>query len=281
MAVGIRERPSRFQQPCQPIMGLSVRRLLGDDCSVGGDRSGLGRCSSIAANLRQAAGTAPARARRRSRALRAIGWGRGIVARRDDQDRQAADPFAVRDDRLETTVKVSQDRTGFRRRADRAADDCFHRTERPRGNDTDPLLLQVLPDQAWTGENIALLDSSQALPSPERRLIEVVGHAVRQGKPGQKLVVSGVDDERVGPPCQTGELQVHRLQRGPFLGQDLDPEPVRRYCFPQLTADDRADGEPILVRDAQGARLADDDDQDLVTRAALARRNRRGNAGRR
>ena len=76
--------------------------------------------------------------------------------------------------------------------------------------------------------------------------------------------MSGENDKCVRPLGQTGEFQVHRFERGSVLGQDLNPEVVRRYRLLEFATDDRADGKPIVVRNAQSARLADDHNPNLV-----------------
>ncbi len=65
MAIGLCERSGRFEQPCQAVMGLRVRRLFGKDFAVG--RDGTGRVAFLVrANLGQSMEQGPPRCSSRS-----------------------------------------------------------------------------------------------------------------------------------------------------------------------------------------------------------------------
>ncbi|HEX3446736.1 MAG TPA: hypothetical protein VHS97_00690 [Isosphaeraceae bacterium] len=177
----------------------------------------------------------------------------GLVCRRHDQDRQGADPVAVRHDCLEPTPKIVQNRRRLDRTADRWVDELM--TEGKRGRTVQPVFADKLIGQVVEGraQRGPVGDSRQPeacsliLP-PLSLLFEASG----------ELIVPRVDDDRIRTPGQPCQLFVLHLQRISRIGQDLARETTVGDRLLQLPGHDLAYRQPRPVGLSHRARTTED-----------------------
>ena len=161
-----RPRPAYRRAPAagQPEVGLGEARV-----SLRGSRRIRRRPGSASlVSAARAARNVSATHRRSSvevggRQRRPAGLEARLVGRRDDQDRQGADPLAIADDRLEPTAEVGQDVGRLRRAAQGRVDELMAAGQRRRL--VQPVLADDLVGQAARGESTRMPDKPGAAAS--------------------------------------------------------------------------------------------------------------------
>lgn len=110
LAISLFKCPGSLQELGQSVVGLGEAGLFGDQVTIAG-QGALGVGGLLAAYRqelsREGIANTPGRRRRQERA---VGFVRGIVGGRQDQDRHGPDPFGIRDECLQASAEVEQER---------------------------------------------------------------------------------------------------------------------------------------------------------------------------
>ena len=215
----------------------------------------------------------PGRLRRQDRAARLEAR---VVAGRDHEHGQGADPLAIDDHRVEPAAEVGEPPRPSLRRVRRDVDQA-PRSVRPAAARRSAPRASHLADQPRQGREPGDAGDGRL---DRRTFVPVIGHVPRPVVARRELVVPGVEDDDVGPRPRLDQPLVHLFEGPPRPGLDLQMEHTPGDRPAEPPGDDLADRHPVAIRDPLGARLAHDDDPDVARGPDLASEARPGQSRR-